>query len=102
MLLVTYVYNTDVHNHIMLLWVLAILVARDNFYHAIANATGIACRSVTEEQQPSMQMSEEEFQESSNCIVSNSEEYSVQFWGGAKHTVGFLGTCKFLNNELHM
>ena len=48
---------------------LAMLVSNDNFYHVIANATGIAHRSVTEEQQPSMQMSEEEFQESSNCSV---------------------------------
>ena len=53
----------------MLSQALAILVASNNFYHAIANATGIERRSVTEEQQPSMQMSEEEFQESSNCSV---------------------------------
>ena len=48
------------HNYnIMLLRALAISVTSDNFYHAIANAiaTCIARRSVTEEQQPSMQMS---------------------------------------------
>ena len=53
----------------MLSRALAILVSSDNFYHAIANATGMARRSVTEEQKPSMQMSEEEFQKSSNCSV---------------------------------
>ena len=45
----------------MLSRALAIYVASDNFYHGIANAiaiyTRIAHRSVTEEQQPSMQMS---------------------------------------------
>ena len=53
----------------MLSQALAISVASDNFYHTIANATGITRRSVTEKQQPLMQMSEEEFQESSNCSV---------------------------------
>ena len=59
-------------------------VASDNFYHAIANATGIVRRSVTEEQQTSVQMSGEESQKSSNCtvIMSNSEEE-------VKHTLGF-------------
>ena len=48
--------EADVHNYnIMLLRALAVLVASD-FYHGIANVR-IAHRSVTEEQQPSMQMS---------------------------------------------
>ena len=43
----------------MLSRALAISVASDNFYHGIANAiaTRIAHRSVTEEQQSSIQMS---------------------------------------------
>ena len=63
----------------MLLRALAISVASNNFYHAIANATGIARWSVTEEQQHSIQMPEEDLQESSNCtiVMSNSEESST-------------------------
>ena len=73
-------YNTDVHSYVYVT-ASTISVAGDNFYHVIANATGIACRSVTEEQQPSMQTSKEELQESSNCSISMSDS--------EKHTVGF-------------
>ena len=67
-------YNNDVHNYYVI--TSTISVASNNFYHAIANATGIARRSVTEEQQATMQVPEKELQDSSNCtiIMSDSEE----------------------------
>ena len=67
-------YNNDVHNYYVI--TSTISVASNNFYHAIANATGIARRSVTEEQQSTMQVPEKELQDSSNCtiIMSDFEE----------------------------